>query len=973
MKKLTALLTILWAALGVVAQQYYPVRDRLEVTNLDGTWQFQLQGDADWRTIQVPGNWETQGVKAPEYGRRLSPMTGTYRRTFNFQDDWRGRDVVLRLDGVQHGFTAYVNGQEVGSGHSGHTMHQFCVTPYLKEGQNEIRIDVTTHSDFWLFDVCDAWSLTGIKRSVELFSVPKEGSLADVIFTSKVNADNSADITVQIKTNGTKAARATVSLLDERYNHVADMQATPSAEAARPLDACKASFFSLFTLHSSLKSPRLWTAETPNLYRLNVKLFDAEGRKLQAIEEKVGIREVRVEGCKILLNNREIFLRGACLSENDAIEGGAMTPLHRRQQLEQMKAANINFIRTAHYPLDPVVMRLCDEMGFYVCEEIPFAARGDEYLKTNSPEVVAELKARAKATIDRDRNCPSIIMWSHGNENKIYKCQDSVLCFTKEYDPTRLRGVPQAKGSFLSYIKRPSKYVDVICGHYANDGVLKEACEKSELPIINTEYAHAVGTSFGDLEHKYDIFRREPKIAGGSVWCFQDQSILTRNFNQQHQVLKGVRIDSVRYMDCWGMNPIPDGEWERNKEGTDGVVYGDGYPQEDYFELAQVYTPVFISEEGRVNSEKILAMQASKGRAATAVENRFDFISLHGYSLRWQLKQWQQVLDEGTIWLSAKAHEKETITIPLDNALSSPQGGTGGRLLCMQVLRPDGSLCYEKSIKLNDNTDYRQMLSDAKGSASMQLQQLKKQGFLLRVGRPVSVNTDYRRDRYWQPYLLEPVNVKTKKQKGGYHITCRWQGEKAKNYIDGDIAVTTAKDGTTTIDYTLTPSDSIGGHMLDFGLAFALPKEYDQVAWLGQGPFSQTPDKTAYNNYGVWQLHKDDIRFDGNRAEVDLMAFMVSGSKFQVSGEKMVSPTNLTVCSENKNLHIENIDGQIVLTDNLVVGTYGTKFTPPAGINANKLGQRKGRIVVKAALMEDIFGPRHDVNPEQPYMQSYGR
>ena len=795
---------------------------------------------------------------------------------------------------------------------------------------NEMRIEVTSHSDYWLFDVCDAWSYTGIKRSVELFSVPKEGSLADVIFTSKVNEDNSADITVKVKTNGHGAAKITASLLDERYNHVVDMQGSVQGDS--------------IALAAYLPHPKLWNAETPNLYRLDVKLFDAEGRKLQSVEEKVGIRQVRVENCKILLNNREIFLRGACLSENDAIEGGAMSPLHRRQQLEQMKAANINFIRTAHYPLDPVFARLCDEMGFYVCEEIPFASRGDEYLKTNSPEVIAELKERAKATIDRDRNCPSIILWTHGNENKIYNCQDSVLLFTKQYDPTRLRGVPQAKGPFQSYIRRPSKYVDVICGHYANDGVLAEACEKSQVPIINTEYAHSLGTAFGDLEHKYDIFRHEPKIAGGSVWSYQDQSVLTRHFNQQDQVLKGLRIDSVRYIDCYGLNPLPNGLTEKGKEGSDGVVYGDGYPQEDYFELAQVYTPVFISGEFRVESLEF----------ATAVENRFDFISLHGYSIRWQLKKWQQELDEGTIWLSAKAHETENVSIPIAKAATH---------LCMQVLRPDGSLCYEKNIKINDNINFSQLLKESKGNNNKKIFSFIKTP-QLRVGRPLEIGLDYRRKGLWLPYLLEPTNVKMKKQKGGYHITCKWVSkEKSKNYIEGDITMTTAKDGSVTINYTLTPSDSIGGKFIDYGLAFTLPENYDQVAWVGQGPFSQTPDKTAYNNYGTWQLHRDDIRFYGNRAGVDLMTVFAPQA-------------SLTLCSDNKDIHIENVDGRIVVTDNLIVGTYGTKFTTPLGKDADKIGVQKGRITVKAdaaELLENIFGSRHDVNPEQPYLESYGK
>lgn len=172
-----------------------------------------------------------------------------------------------------------------------------------------------------------------------------------------------------------------------------------------------------------------------------------------------------------------------------------------------------------------------------------------------------------------------------------------------------------------------------------------------------------------------------------------------------------------------------------------------------------------------------------------SVHNRFDFISLHGYSLRWQLKRWQLVLDEGTIWLTAKAHETETVSIPTVQEASH---------LCMQVLRPDGSLCYEKSIKLNDGTDYRQMLTESTlTSPLLPLTSSLLRGdrgglFLLRTGRPLSVNLDWRRDRYWHPYLMEPTNMKTKKQKGGYHLTCRWQQpEKSKNYIDGDITIAT--------------------------------------------------------------------------------------------------------------------------------------------------------------------------------------
>ena len=930
-------------------KQYFPVRNRLDVTSLDGTWQFKLDGDTDWRYLKVPGNWETQGVKVPEYGTRLSETTGTYKRTFEWKNEWTGKDLILRLDAIQNGFTVFVNGHEVGNGQSAHTMHQFNITPFVKEARNEIEIRVSSHSKYWRFDVCDAWSFTGIKSSVELFAVSREANIADVIFTSKVNKDNSADLAVTVKTNGD--GKVTASLLDERYNHVCDMKAVAT-------DGCA-------TMTARLDNPKLWNAETPNLYRLDVKLYSNDGSLLQSVQEKVGIREVRVEDGKILLNNREIFLRGACLSENDAIEGSAMSHLNRRKQLQQMKAANINFIRFAHYPLDPVVARLCDEMGFYVCNEIPFAARGDVYLKSD-PNVVDELKARAKATVDRDRNCPSIIMYTFGNENGRFKSQDSVLLFAKNYDPTRLRGLPQKKGEFITSTKKPSPYVDVICGHYANDGVLADAVKHSKLPIVNTEYAHSLGTAFGDLEHKYEIFRREPKIAGGSVWCYQDQAVLTNNFNQQNQVQKGVRIDSLRYIDSYGINPVADGI-EQRKEGADGVVYGDGYPQEDYFLLAQVYTPVYIDEG--IKAPHTAPEGASIATWEAVVENRFNFISLHGYSIEWQQKQWHKVIETGKIYLSAEAGEKETISIPINKDASH---------ICMQVLRPDGSLCYERSVKVDKLTS-RQVdkLSDSEASNSSTKSYSSSSkplsfgeglgrgsAFNLRVGRPLEIGLDYRRKNLWYPYMLSPSIVKVKKRKGVYHITCRWEsGTKAKNYIDGEILMKQAKDGTTTIDYTLTPSDSIGGKFLEYGLTLALPADYTDVAWLGKGPFSQTPDKTAYNNYGTWRLHKDDIRFYGNRAGVELMT--------------ICSPNaTLTLYSDNTNLLLENIDGRIHITDNKVVGTYGNKFVSPTGKDANKTGRQTGHITIKAnasELVNSIFGPLKETNPEQPYMEVYGK
>ena len=923
MKHIIVGILFVWTA-AINAQQFYPVRDRLETTSLDGTWQLSFDG-GEWCEVRVPGNWETQGVKTPQYGIQLTDHTGIYKRTFRYDDFWRGRTVVLRLDGVQNSFRAYINGKKVGEGHSAFNMHQFDITDCLHEGCNDITIEVNSLSPYWKFDVCDAWSFTGIQRSVEIFSVPREANIADVVFVSKVRQDDSVDVSIDVKVNRQSPSAdgylVYASLVDERSNHIADMQSRDGH------------------LGCSLRNVHLWTAETPVPYRLDVTLYDNKGQKLQTVHEQVGLREVRVADGKILLNNKEIFLRGACLSEQDAIEGSAMSATTRYRQLMQMKQANINFIRTAHYPQDPVFTRLCDQLGFYVCEEIPFASRGDEYLKSDkgqSAETIAELKARAKATIDRDRNRPSVILWSHGNENKIYACQDSVLKFTKEYDSTRLRGVPQCKGDFISFISHPSEYVDVICGHYSNDGVLEQACKESRLPIINTEYAHSLGTATGELEHKYEIFRREPLIAGGSIWCYQDQSVLTHHFNQEGQPLKSVRIDSVRYIDNWGVNPVPKGTPEANKEGADGIVYGDGYPSEDYYEVAQVYTPVAIDS---------LHTTCDDGQWHISLENRYDFISLHGYRLQWQTMCHRQTLQSGETYLSAQAHATEIVTVPANDESTH---------IRLQVLRPDGSLCYTTSLPC-DHTGYATLLSEGKGE-KIDIKALTK-ALQVRVGRPMSIGLDYRRKGLYYPYLLPLDN------------------DRFRVALSSKVQA----DGSVSIDYTITPTDSAKGKVFDIGLAITLPRDYTDIAWMGQGPFSHTPDKTAYNQYDAWQLSKDDIRFFGNRAAQILTAAAFdtpSSTPSQDKNKKAAHHSALTFISESNNLFLENIDGAIVISDNLRPCTYGTKFLGPQPVQASHLGILHGHITLKAGTIKaitDTFGALAPANAENPYLDSYGK
>ena len=406
---------------GLHAQsQFYPVREKMLTASLDGTWKIKIipgqmlpdslsnwtHSDFDsnnWQDILVPGNWETQGLKKPEYGRDLGDYTGLYRRSFDDDPTWKGRHLILRLDGVNFSYTVYLNGHKVGAWGSSFNLCQFDITPYLvRNGKNLLCIQVSTRSlptqpdNTWQFDTNDAWSLTGISRDVTLFTLDTV-YLKDVKFTPTVLKNKDADIKVDVQVGAFNPTpgkyRVEVSLVDPLNHHVLDFK-----------DSCSVRHTDSLHFEGTVPKPRLWTAETPNLYRLEVNIIAPSGQVVQRIHQKVGIRSVRVDGYTLKINNIPIRLHGVCLSEIDPRHGRALTYKERRQQLQMMKGAGINFIRTAHYPFSPDFYDLCDEMGFYICDEVPFGY-GDHNLSDDA--YIPQPIARAHSTISRDKNHPS--------------------------------------------------------------------------------------------------------------------------------------------------------------------------------------------------------------------------------------------------------------------------------------------------------------------------------------------------------------------------------------------------------------------------------------------------------------------------------------------------------------------------------------------------------------------------------------
>jgi beta-galactosidase len=981
------------------------------VQSLNGTWKFKLFEGltvpaeyTDWKNpafdvgpwdnIAVPGNWETQGFKIPEYGRDLGEYTGLYRTSFKYNPAWKSKNVILRFDGVHFGYECYINGTKAGEHGSAFNMCQFDITPFLNmESDNILCVKVSSRSFGWLFDTNDCWSLVGITRDVELFALDNV-YLEDMTFVSEVTPESDAIVKVRVDVNrfreNRSAYKLNISLSDPLNNHILDF--------SRPIDPN----VKVYDFEGILRQPKLWTAETPNLYRIEVCIVDDKGYVVQRINERIGVRSVYVDGFDLKVNHKPVLLRGVCVNEIDPQLGRALTYKERRKQLEKMKAANINFIRTAHYPFGPDFLQLCDEMGFYVCNEIPFGSRGAENLEKE--EYLPELIERADATLRRDKNRPSVIIWSLGNENPYTPIVEKVLEYVSIKDPGRPRGLPQKTGDFMKFTKNPSPNVDIIMGHYLSDSRISEAVKNTSKPIIHTEYAHSLGLAFEDLEAKYSRILNEEKVVGGSIWCWSDQTVMTLGDNQKNKILKSVWIDSMRFMDSYGRSEVAEGKREVWKEAADGIVYGDGYPQEDFYEVRKVYSPVII------NTDKLNAKSGASNVFDLDIESRFDFISLHGYKIDWKVCNVRRILESGEVWLQTPAGMQDKVSMHVD----LPENvDFNDLMLSMEILDPSGKSIYEKTLPIEiigHSKDYRslvEVLPEAKksknrisktmasvgaddvhfeltGKGVLKIKDGKDRQIIetplyLRVGRPLSITLDYLAQKdtfYWNPYILTPVieGFETSEQKDGVQIrlACRWNRiEKPEEYVSGIVVVDMRSNGTVNLDYDIIPSENASGNFLECGLLLKLNPSFDVFRWLGAGPFSYTPGKTAYNERSCWAVHKDDIRFAGNRGLVDIA--VITDQQRGVG-----------LWSENGYVGIENINGSIHVSQNALVTGYGSKFTEPGNrIPMNDLKSIKGSFVLfvdqpekPVTFFDLIFKSDKSyptVVPEQPYMKSYGR
>lgn len=523
--------------------------------SLNGTWKFKwvktpeqrpldfFEPDFDaaaWDEIDVPSCWQMRGYGTPiytniEYPFKKNPpfiggengnSVGSYLREFIVSSDWNNRAVFIHFDGVDSAFHLWVNGQKIGYSQGSRTPAEFNLTPYLKTGKNRLAVQVFRWCDGSYLEDQDGWRMAGIFRDVYLFSTPRT-HIRDFFVTTDLDPDyRDAVLKVEVALKNYTAApsgprEVEVLLCNPDKSEVASAVAMPGSLDGGEEKAA--------VVEIAVKNPKKWTHETPNLYSVFV-LQKKDGETIETLGCAAGFREVEVQGSVVLLNGEPVLFKGVNRVEHDPVEGKTVPLESLELDLKLMKQHNINCVRTAHYPHDPAFYDLCDKWGMLVIDEANVESHGMRYGKDSlakQPGWKDQHVERAMNMVERDKNHPCVVMWSHGNEAGNGENIVAMDNFCHARDPSRPTHYHFQDGP---------RSCDVIgggaCGkkhnRYLSIGKLKRHAnyKNDQRPYLLNEYAHAMGNAVGNLQEYVDVFEKHEKLIGGCLWDWIDQGLV---------------------------------------------------------------------------------------------------------------------------------------------------------------------------------------------------------------------------------------------------------------------------------------------------------------------------------------------------------------------------------------------------------------------------------------------------------------
>jgi len=909
--------------------------------SLNGEWKFHWVGnpgerptnffetnfdDSTWTNISVPSNWEMKGFGTPiylgsGYPFKIDPPrvtsepptnwtaftqrdpVGSYRKTFSLPHDWDGRRVFIHFDGVDSAFYIWCNGIKIGFSKDSRTPAEFDLTDFVKPGLNQIAVEVYRWSDGSYLEDQDMWRMSGIFRPVYLYSTAT-ARIRD--FTVRTDLDsNCCDATLQIKpalaAKNLSLAGWTIRAQLFDANNQAVFKNELRHDAAEILNADFSAKIldermpqrgepKFAWLEAKINNPAKWTAETPNLYKLVLTLNDASGKIIEADSCAVGFRKIELRDGQILINGQPVKLRGVNRHEIDPDTGHAISEARMIQDITLMKQANINAVRTCHYPDDPRWYDLCDQYGIYVLDEANICTHGTRGFLANDPSWTGAFLDRAQRMAERDKNHPSVIIWSMANESGYGPNFAAISGWLHEFDPTR----PVHYEGAQTQTDAP-KTVDIIGRFYprlttekyakANDAwnlrwnKLLEIAQRTNdnRPVLATEYAHAMGNAVGNLQEYWNEIYSNPRMLGGFIWEWCDQGLHQRTADGKIFTAFGGDFGDVPNHGGFAIK---------------GLVSANREPFPKYWEVKKVYQPVTIE-----------ALKLKPGQIEIRFVNRHSFLNLTNYSAHWTVASSERVeIQAGNLPpINCAASQDVAVKIP---ALKISETKVGEEFWLRISLLTKGDSLWSKSghevawqqFALEDNgsrgrSPNRSNASALNLSESGDAVKVWGTNFSVAFGRTLGTLTSLNfggREMLATNASAGPVlqlfRAPTDNDKGfGKWLARDWREAGLSNlvYHVDSFEVAQVKSDEVKISSVVTSSATAGGCKLKtvwtirgdgsvemeneftpfgelpllprMGIVMQLAKDFENVRWLGRGPWENYSDRKESADFGVWR------------------------------------------------------------------------------------------------------------------------
>ena len=845
---------------------------------------------SNWPLITVPSNWQMQGYDYPIYTSAGYPFpmnkpyidpsynpVGSYRRDFTVPSDWLQQRLVLHFGAVKSAFYVWINGKKLGYSQDSKLPAEFDITDYVKPGNNSLAVEVYRWSDGSYLEDQDFWRMSGIQRDVFIQVSPK-AQLWD--FSAKAvlqNAYQDGQLTLALQLLNSSKQQAQLSVVTAVYDGDKSLwQQQSSLEVAAGKTAP-------LTLQHRFPQVQPWSAEVPKLYRLLIAVKQ-QGAEDQVIYQPIGFRSVELQHGQLLVNGQPIIIKGVNRHEHDPVTGQTISQASMLNDIRLMKLNNINTVRTSHYPNDPYWYQLCDQYGLYVIDEANMESHGygfDEHGIGNDLQFKAAILDRMHGMIARDKNHPSIISWSLGNETGPGPNLSASYQLAKAMDDSR---VVQFE-SRTTWFKE--KMTDVIGWMYANREEItsKYLGKYPEQPFIWVEYAHAMGNSSGNLKELWDFVYAHPQVQGGSIWDWVDQGLLKHS------------ADGRSYF-AYGGDFEPAGTTNDGNFCANGLVAADRTPHPALHEVKKIYQPLVVTR-----------LSNSQYR----ITNRNFFKNLSDINGAWQLLADGKLVAQGELpRLTTAAQQTSDITIaalqhfpfatdkeyalnfrfvtreavgllPAGHEVASEQ------LLLQPQAANTLKLTAAKDLQVAEDSDNvtvragRSQLRFDKHSARLVSYrvagvELVKQGLFPNFWRAATDN-DYGNkfanetaEFYKQADTAAQVTAVRLRQQAGF-AQVQFTLHFPTLHSDGSIVYRIGRDGAVAVDYQANLAKDLP-EMPRFGLKMQLPEGFDSVAWYGRGPWENYQDRKESAYLGIYhadvsELYTPYIRpqENGNRSD----------------------------------------------------------------------------------------------------------